>query len=456
MRTNPLMPTKNSSQKVILTYSLVIALCSILLLVWMFLSPSEPGNSAFLGLSLPRLIIAAGFLVAFAFFAALSWRAVKDQGWAEQFFERWFGGGAVSKALAWLAGISFGLGWIGCFLPAYRAGVLGSHWDRLQPVMIFILIVSIATLIVFFIKRTGFSFPSLSMPDVFRLAFILFLLILPVLGIVLYSKYDAYKLEDFWYGAAVPLLASQLIFTVLACVLFLLLQKIWTFKRFDLVVFNTPFFERTLYLSFLIYLHTFFGQNYPLLMAVQAAIFAILAPLVYLIGRSLNMRAVGFVSAIIVALRGINSIAASNLFDTANPKMILTDFPTAIGIALIVLFACEWFKKPEQKWQYALWVGGAIGVTLMLRTNALIFLLFIPLYALLVLFPQWKHWSIACTLMVLAVVAITLPWELRNVARGGILYGPIVAKIQQVIKTRYPTPSGNLFPQYNPLSAVTF
>jgi hypothetical protein len=41
----------------------------------------------------------------------------------------------------------------------------------------------------------------------------------------------------------------------------------------------------------------------------------------------------------------------------------------------------------------------------------------------------------------LAVIAITLPWELRNVSRGAILYGPIVTKIENVIKTRYPLPA---------------
>jgi len=506
------MQKSNLSQRIILIYVLSIATASILLLSWMFLSPSELGNSVFLGLSLSRSIIAFGFVAAFVFFAALSWRTIKDQRWADWFLAQWFGGGIRSKSLAWLACISLGLGWIGCFLPDYRAGAFGAYWNRIQPVMILILIASIATLFVFLVRRNGFSIPGLSDPHVLRMAVVLFVVTLPVLSLVLYSKYNAYKLEDFWYGAAVPILASQLIFAILAGLLFLMLQKFWAFKRFDLLVFillylgtaalwayeplqksflfkgpnapngvlypfadaatfdvasqfgligqgififNTPFFERTLYLSFLIYLHYFFGQNYPLLMAIQAAIFAILAPLVYLIGRSLNMRAVGFAAAVIVTLRGINSIAASNLFDTASPKMVLTDFPTAIGIALIVLFACEWFKKPEEKWRHALWVGGAIGLTLMLRTNALIFLLFIPLYAFLCYFPQWKKWLIASTLMVLAVIAITLPWELRNVARGGMLYGPIVTKIQHVIRTRYPVPSGSLPPQENIASFFT-
>ncbi len=448
----------------------------------------------------------------FVFFAALFWKAFQDQGWAEKFLEQWFGGGRFSKALAWFAGISFGLGWIGCFLPAYRAGIFGPHWNRIQPIMIFLLAASMATLAVLVLRRSNFSIRGLGTSHIFLPAFILFFISLLSLAFLIFSKYDAYRLEDFWYGAGVPILASQLTAAILGGVIFLFVIRRWNSKWFDLVIlillyvitaaawaheplqksfffngpyapngviypfadaatfdtasqfgligqgiyiFNTPFFERTLYLSFLIYLHSLFGQNYPLLMTVQAVIFAILPPLIYLIGRSLNMRAVGFTVAIIATLRGINSIAASNMIDMASPKMILTDFPTTIGIALIILFMCEWLKKPGQKWQYALWVGGAVGLTLMLRTNALIFLLFIPLYAIFGFFPQWKNWLAASILMGFAVIAFTLPWELRNVSRGAMLYGPIMAKIQQVIQTRYPTPSGILLPQNKLLSLVT-
>jgi hypothetical protein len=223
-------------------------------------------------------------------------------------------------------------------------------------------------------------------------------------------------------------------------------------------IYNTPFFERSLYLSFLVYLHSLFGQNYETLMMAQAAVFAIFSPLMYLIGRSLNMRAVGFAAAIVATLRGINSIAASNMIDLAGPKIILTDFPAAIGVALIVLFTCEWLKRPEKKWHFAVWVGGAIGMTLMLRTNALLFLVFIPLYALLRLAPRWKTWLVSSALILLGIIAITIPWEFRNLARGGVMYGPIVTKIQDVIRTRY-SPALELngaSPQEKGFSLLTF
>jgi hypothetical protein len=496
------MQNANNSQKVILAYSFFTALCSLLSLSGMFLSPSQPGSSIVFGLSLSRLVVALGFSFAFIFFAALFLKAFKDRRWAERFLEQWFGGGGFSIALAWLAGIGLGLGWIGCFLPAYRAGVLGSYWNRLQPVIVFILFVSIATLAVFIVKRINFSIQPLKTFDIFRLGFVIFLASLPFLGISLYSRYNAYLLEDFWYGAGVPILTSQFLRfggslssrrfdLVIVILLYVMTAILWageplqrsflftgptapnkvlypfadaaTFdmaSQFGLIgkgifIYNTPFFERTLYLSFLIYLHSLFGQNYETLMIVQAVIFAVFPVLVYLIGRSLNMRAVGLLAAILTMMRGANSIAASNMMDLANPKMIMTDFPTAVIVALLTLLVCEWLKDPEKKWHYALWVGGAIGLTIMIRTNGLIFLVFIPLFALLRFKSQWKNWLIASTLMAFAVIVITLPWELRNVSRGAMLYEPILMKIQHVLRTRYPSPSSSLPPQNNILSLVT-
>jgi hypothetical protein len=91
---------------------------------------------------------------------------------------------------------------------------------------------------------------------------------------------------------------------------------------------------------------------------------------------------------------------------------------------------------------------------MMIRTNALIFLPLIPLYALLRFLPRWKDWLLASSLIVLAVVAITLPWELRNVSRGALPYSPIVTKIQQVLHMRYPSPAGTLFPTERTFTSI--
>jgi len=507
------MHKPKTSQNVILVYSFVVVLCSVFLLIGMILSPSERENSFILGLSLSRLVVASGFLVTTGFFVALGLKGLRDAEWAARFLEKWFGGTRLSKAIAWLAGISLGLGWIGCFLPAYRAGVLGAYWGRIQPIMVFLLCAGFATLTVFLIRHRSPANRDERVPGAFRLTALLFTVSLLLLGFMLISKYGLYAPEDFWYGAGVPVLTLQLIVSIFAGILFSLMVRKPDSKRTDIAVcillfvvtaavwageplqksflfteprppnqmlypfadsaafdvgsqfaligqgiyiFNSPFNDRPLYLSLLVYLHSLFGQNYELLMAAQAVLFAVLSPLIYLIGKSLNMRAVGFSAAVVAMLRGINSIAASSMIDMANPKMILSDFPAALGVALIILLTCEWLKKPEQKWQYTLWLGGAIGLTLMIRPHALVILVFLPFYTLLRFAPQWRKWLFACMLIGLGLLAVTLPWELRNVARGGIMYRSIVIKIEDVIKKRYvPSNDAGRFPRFTLQSTGT-
>ena len=496
-------------------YSSFVALITIFILGGMLLSPSEAGNAVFLGLSLPRLIIASGLAIAFIFFVFLSIKALRDHAWAERMLEQWFGGSRISKGITWLAGISFGLGWIGCFLPFYRAGILAVHWARLRPVMVFILLASLATLMMIFIKRSNFTIQDSKFSKTLKLSLVLFFVSMSLIGIILYSGFGVSAAEDYWYGAGVPILASQLILAILSGIFFLQIEKSLNFRRSDLVIFllifgmtavlwareplqksflfvgpyapnrvlypfadaalfdtasqfaligqkflfyNGQFFERALYVSFLVYLHSLVGQDYGQLMALQAAIFAVFPALVYLVGRSLNIRAIGFTAAIIAMLRGINSIAASNMIDMANPKMMLTDFPTAIGIVVIVLLTIEWLKRPQQKWHYAIWIGGIIGLTIMLRTNTLVLLLLIPLYVLLRFLPEWKKWLVSSFLLLLAVIAVTLPWELRNQSLGGQIYSSIFTKFQNVIQQRYTPPSepDSSLPQGGSLSFGSF
>ena len=485
------------SWKIFIIYSSFVAITAILILGGMILSPSEPGSRIFLGLSFPRLILAGGLFIAFISFTFLSMKVIADRRWAENASERWFGKSRLGVGIAWLGAISFGLGWIGCFLPFYRAGILAVHWERLRPAMVFLLLAGAATLGMAFLRRSAITIPDLKLSKAYRSSLLLFFPGIVLLGIMLYTDFGVYAREDYWYGAGIPLLVSQLIVALTGGALFLQAQRRWNFERLDLLVclliyivaavlwarepldksflfigpyapnralypfadgalydtasqfaligqnflfYNGKFFERALYASFLVYLHSMIGQDYGQLMAAQAAVFAVFPALLYLIGKSLHVRAVGFAAAIVAIFRGANSIAASNMIDMANPKMMLTDFPTAIGMALITYLVCEWLNAPRQRWHYALWIGGVIGLGIMLRTNALFILLLVPLYSFFAYSLEWKKWLASSFLLVLAVFAITLPWELRNQSLGGTMYGSFISKFQNVIDLRYRRP----------------
>ena len=492
------------SQRVLLAYTLFVAILSMFVLRGMLLSPSEPESAIFLGLSVPRLFFSLGLFTTFIFFTLLAIKALGNQAWAERILEKWFGGGRSSRILTWFAGISLGLGWIGCFLPPYRVGILNNYWISIRPIMIFILLISLATLAVIAIKRSRLVIQDLKISKIHYRTLLLFLASLLILGMMFFSGFGIRILDDFWYGAGVPILSSQLIAAIFCGILFLQIEKRLNKERSDVIIFlliyiitailwvreplqgsfvfpgphppnhilypfadsatfdsasqfaligqgilNGQTYERSLYSSFLVYLHLLAGQDYEEMMAIQAGIFAIFPALIYLIGRSLNIRAVGFAAAIIAMWRGINSIAASNLIDMANPKMILTDFPAAIAMAVVILLTCEWLKSPAQKSHYPLWIGGAIGFAFILRTNFLVLLVFIPVYAFFKLSPERKKWLISSFLIFLGMIVITLPWELRNQSRGGMIYGSYLAKFQFVIRQRYlpPAEPGGALPQ---------
>ena len=500
------MQESKGSQWILPGYSFFVTIISIFVLRGILSSPSESGSAIFLGLSIPRLIISLGLLITFLFFTAITIKASRNHDWAERTLEEWFGGGRFSRVTIWLAGISLGLSWTGCFLPSYRVGMLANYWISLRPIMIFILFVSLATLAVIVIKRNRFGIHDLKISKTHYLTLILFLASILILGIMLYSGFGIRTFDDFWYGAGVPILASQLIVAIFGGIFFLQIEKRFNSERSDIIIFlliyvvtailwvreplqgsflflgpqppnhvlypfadaaifdsasqfaligqgilNGQSFERSLYSSFLVYLHILAGQDYEKLMAIQAGIFAVFPALIYLIGRSLNMRAVGFAAAILATWRGINSIAASNMIDLASPKMILTDFPAAIGMAIIILLTYEWLRSPVQKSHYPLWIGGAIGFAFILKTNILVLLVFIPFYAFFRLWPERKKWLVSSSLILLGMIVITLPWELRNQARGGIAYGSYLEKFQFVIQQRYlsPTEPGGFLPQPN-------
>ena len=109
------------------------------------------------------------------------------------------------------------------------------------------------------------------------------------------------------------------------------------------------FFDRALYMSFLVYLHLIGGQNYQQLMSIQAAIFAVFPAVLYLVGKQLHSRTAGLVLAALITMRGLTSLDASAWIDTANFKHMLTDFPTAIGVAVFLMLVLAWLEAPRQR-----------------------------------------------------------------------------------------------------------
>src|SRR5258706_341120 len=248
--------------------------------------------------------------------------------------------------------------------------------------------------------------------------------------------------EDFWYGAGVPLLPFQVLLAAAASMaLVIIVNKFSTMGKFekkywpDLVIFvviwaiaawlwakepvrpdffitkpvapnfelypdydakffdlvsqyaligqrlnNGVFYDRPLYSAGLVYLHALAGQNYIQVVTLQAALFAIFPALAYLLGKRLHSRVAGAGLAILFILRGVNAIESGPLIDTAHPKQMLTDFPSAILMLILTILLVRWLQEPGKNWRSIGMAGGVLGLATLLRPHPLIYLpILIPL-----------------------------------------------------------------------------
>ncbi|MBT4308818.1 MAG: hypothetical protein HOD49_00235 [Anaerolineae bacterium] len=201
-------------------------------------------------------------------------------------------------------------------------------------------------------------------------------------------------------------------------------------------LFNGGFYNRPLLSGFLALLHLIVGQNYLIVVALQTAIYASLAPILYLIGKELNSRTAGILISFFVILKNINAIASSTWILSVHSKYMLTEFPTAITLALFTLWFIRWQKKGGGEERYLILAGGALGLGIMLRTNILLFIPLALFLFLLKLKTNWKKLLQTTTILLLAFFFTISPWMWRSqkVASTPLFFLDIIT---EVIRTRY-------------------
>lgn len=200
---------------------------------------------------------------------------------------------------------------------------------------------------------------------------------------------------------------------------------------------NRIFFDRPLYSSLLVYLHTFFGQDYLQVIGWQTALFAIFPALAYLLGKQLHSRALGAGLALLLALRGVNSIALGPFINTAHQKQMMTDFPTAVLMLLMTVLLVRWLREPTRHWPSFVWAAGVAGLATLLRPHPLIYLPILVALVVAVYRSQKRLWVVLGSLVFVAAFAGVLPWVVGS-GQGKSLADVYLQKIKNVIETRYP------------------
>jgi len=177
--------------------------------------------------------------------------------------------------------------------------------------------------------------------------------------------------------------------------------------------------EKPLYSFFLAILHTLVGQNYLNVADAQVVALALLPAVLYLLASQIQHRFSGALLALAVILRERNTIALSGQIDVSHSKLLMTDLPEALALALFMLLLFRWLKADRHALRWPLLVGGALGALLLLRSQILILL---PVLFLLAFWHAGKGWRVRALyagVLLLGFGLVVLPWMLRNATATG-------------------------------------
>ncbi len=197
---------------------------------------------------------------------------------------------------------------------------------------------------------------------------------------------------------------------------------------------------RPLYILLLTGLHLAAGENYPLIIAGQTLVLALIPVLLYFLGRTLHSRAAGVIAALFAIFRESTTIMVSSQTRVSDSRTLLVDLPTLLLVLAACVASVRWLERREAK--SALLAGGLFGLLLLLRTQSLLIAPVILLVAIISVGFRNRAWILPAGVFGAALVLTAVPWVAHNFLDSG--HFTIDAPFQyQIIASQYQY-TGNL------------
>jgi hypothetical protein len=208
------------------------------------------------------------------------------------------------------------------------------------------------------------------------------------------------------------------------------------------------------YIGFLAFLHLLAGQDYALLVGLQVALFAVFPVIVFFIGKIMHSRFLGLFLAGLVIVQELNAIASGGWLNLSHSRFLLSEFPTKIGMAALILLLFLWLREPGKNAAYALPLGGILGVLVMVRYNTLAMPFTIITGIMFVFGKKWRKSLKASLILVLTLFITIAPWMWRSWKLSGDPFfftskvrhtlAPVFQESPKISPTHAPTPTDEL------------
>ncbi len=185
---------------------------------------------------------------------------------------------------------------------------------------------------------------------------------------------------------------------------------------------GTHYASRPMYAMFLAILHTLGGLEYEPIIFMQVAVLAIFPVLMFWIARLLHSRLAGVIVAVLVTLRESNAILLNDVITVSHSKLLMADFPTAVGIALFCVVVLTWLKHPKHRSYLTLVSGGILGAFMLIRPETGILLLITSIAILLIFYRQPSRWIAGSVMLAIGTLLVLAPWIWRNWQLDGKIF----------------------------------
>jgi hypothetical protein len=171
---------------------------------------------------------------------------------------------------------------------------------------------------------------------------------------------------------------------------------------------------RPLYIVFLTALHLLAGQSYEGMIFIQILVFALFPVFLYLLGKELFGRPLGISIALLAMLRDHTSNFVSPFTEHLSySKVFMSEMPAAILMVLFLFLGIRWIRSGFPGW-LGFVLGGILGCAMLIRTQVIVALPVIMVFALLHNRVHARPLIKSILLMLTAILLVISPWLWRN------------------------------------------
>lgn len=177
---------------------------------------------------------------------------------------------------------------------------------------------------------------------------------------------------------------------------------------------RNPYADHAGLMGLLALLHMLLGQGFERLLVGYVSIFSVFPVLLYFLGKLTHSRLFGIFLAILAIVHELNAIAAGTYLNLSHVKLLMTEFPTGVGLVVVALLLMRWLSNPASNHAYAVPLGGSLALLILLRFSTL----FLPVVVFGILFlafgRNWKNSIRASLLIVFTALLVLFPWMWRS------------------------------------------